>query len=121
MALIPDFVKKSLVKPLRVSNDKGFIDMLTFLDTTFGTPITGLIGNVGEINSEIGTLQSDVGTLQDQVETINENIFVNIPLLGQTISDPPTQVEVQAISDKVDALIGALIALGFVEPVEPEG
>lgn len=32
--------------------------------------------------------------------------------LGQTISDPPTQAEVQAISDKVDELLAAMRAAG---------
>lgn len=34
--------------------------------------------------------------------------------LGQTISDPPTDVEVQAISDKVDELLASLRAAGLM-------
>lgn len=34
--------------------------------------------------------------------------------LGQTISDPPTQAEVQAISDKVDEILAALRAAGLM-------
>jgi hypothetical protein len=35
--------------------------------------------------------------------------------LGQTISDPPTQSEVQAISDKIDALLAALRAADLID------
>jgi hypothetical protein len=35
--------------------------------------------------------------------------------LNQTISNPPTQAEVQALSDKVDALLAALRAKGLME------
>ena len=35
--------------------------------------------------------------------------------LDQTISEPPTQAEVQAISDKVDALLAALRTAGVVD------
>lgn len=35
--------------------------------------------------------------------------------LDQTISDPPTQAEVQAISDKVDALLASLRSAGLLE------
>lgn len=34
--------------------------------------------------------------------------------LNQTITDPPTQAEVQAISDKVDEILAALRASGKV-------
>lgn len=34
--------------------------------------------------------------------------------LNQTISDPPTQAEVQAISDKIDELLAALRAAGLM-------
>jgi hypothetical protein len=34
--------------------------------------------------------------------------------LNQTISDPPTQAEVQAISDKVDALLAKLRTAGVI-------
>ena len=35
--------------------------------------------------------------------------------LDQTITDPPTQTEVQALSDKVDALLGALRTANLLE------
>lgn len=35
--------------------------------------------------------------------------------LNQTISNPPTQAEVQAISDKVDAILAALRTVGKLE------
>jgi len=34
--------------------------------------------------------------------------------LNQTISDPPTDTEVQAISDKVDELLASLRAAGII-------
>ncbi len=36
--------------------------------------------------------------------------------LSQTISNPPTQAEVQAISNKVDQLLAAMRAAGIMEP-----
>jgi len=36
----------------------------------------------------------------------------NVAQLAQAVSNPPTQAEVQAISDKVDELLAALVAAG---------
>lgn len=36
--------------------------------------------------------------------------------LNMTVESPPTQQQVQAIADKVDAILGALRAAGIVAP-----
>ena len=51
---------------------------------------------------------SSTGTVTEGGTTTNNPIQPIISDLNQTISDPPTQAEVQAISDKVDAILDAL-------------
>lgn len=46
------------------------------------------------------------GTMQPSV------VLAAIASLGQVTSNPPTQAEVQAISDKIDELLAALRATG---------
>jgi len=48
------------------------------------------------------------GTVTEGGTTTNNPKQPAIAALAQTISDPPTQVEVQAISDKIDAILAAL-------------
>ena len=54
------------------------------------------------------------GELRDQFQgiadtfTLVRNNFMAVGPLGLTVSDPPTQAEVQSIADKIDELIGAL-------------
>ena len=54
------------------------------------------------------TLIDDLPTsqpMQDLLDTQAAGACQNVPDLGLTISDPPTQAEVQAIADKLDYLI----------------
>lgn len=44
-----------------------------------------------------------------------EGVVGSVEDLDQTIADPPTQAEVQAISDKVDELLAALRSAGILE------
>lgn len=43
--------------------------------------------------------------MQDLLDDQTAGACKNVPDLGLTISDPPTQAEVQAIADKVDFLL----------------
>ncbi len=53
--------------------------------------------------------------LRDQFQAIQNNIdnvrdhLNQVQPLGLTVSDPPTQVQVQAIADKLDELLNYLI------------
>ena len=62
----------------------------------------GADGAPGEVSAEqLDTAIADV--------TANSSSNANgIGLLGLTVSDPPTQAEMQTIADKLDELIGAL-------------
>ena len=62
----------------------------------------GADGAPGEVSAEqLDTAVADV--------TANSSSNANgIDLLGLTVSDPPTQAEMQTIADKLDELIGAL-------------
>jgi len=72
--------------------------------------------------SQISAAQQAAGVREDQKDMVsavlssvvaNHGIAANIPLLDQTISGPSVG-EVQAISDKVDALLAALTAAGLM-------
>lgn len=56
-------------------------------------------------NKDFGTI---AGTVTEGGTTTNNPKQDAISDLNQTISDPPTQAEVQAISDKVDEILNAL-------------
>ena len=49
-----------------------------------------------------------LGTLQLVQDWTQKPRIEAVADLNQTISDPPTQAEVQAISDKIDELLGKL-------------
>ncbi len=48
--------------------------------------------------------------LQDNIDFVREHLNVIQPL-GLTVSNPPTQAEVQAIADKLDELLNSLITV----------
>lgn len=54
-------------------------------------------------------IKNAYGTLADEVNRKAEKPRT-IALLGLTVSNPPTQAEMQAVADKVDALVTALQA-----------
>lgn len=56
-------------------------------------------------NKDFGTTS---GTVTEGGTTTNNPIQPSISSLNQTISNPPTQSEVQSISDKVDTILTAL-------------
>lgn len=62
-------------------------------------------------NKDFGT---GAGTVTEGGTTTNNPQQSDIADLNQTISDPPTQTEVQAISDKVDAMLGALRSANII-------
>lgn len=50
------------------------------------------------------------------IKTLVDRVAANVATLGGSISNPPTQGEVTAIRDKVNALINALVAAGLMAP-----
>lgn len=52
--------------------------------------------------------------LVDAIESASNSQAAAVTPLAITISDPPTDVEVQAVADKVDALIQALKDAGLM-------
>lgn len=71
-----------------------------------------LIGpNGGPLNEAI-----DAGDLATTAIAGIVKMAAAIADLGQTISNPPTQAEVQAITDKIDGLLAALRTAGSLSP-----
>ena len=80
----------------------------------------------GEVNdAQVVALKNlstaDLTEIEEAVASFDElrALASEIPMgaiadLDQTISDPPTQAEVQALSDKVDALLAALRTAGLL-------
>lgn len=66
--------------------------------------------NTTEINlpTKLSVNRVLLGTLQLFVDWTKGKRIEAVPDLTQTISDPPTQAEVQAIQDKVNELLGNL-------------
>jgi hypothetical protein len=62
-------------------------------------------------NSEIvaGELRGQFQAIADSLDDIRGRMISLTPL-GLTVSNPPTQADVQAIADKLDALINTLNA-----------
>lgn len=65
-------------------------------------------------------LPAQGGTPRDTARAVNhllgkqESQQAAITDLGLAVSDPPTQAEVQAVSDKADAILAALRAYGII-------
>lgn len=78
-----------------------FIASMQSLQITFDAN-NNVIGNV--TNDDIDSLQTASHT--HSKSTVND--------LNQTITNPPTQAEVQAISDKIDELLAALRTGGVI-------
>jgi hypothetical protein len=73
------------------------------------TPI--LDPNLPADNSLIvsGELRGQFQAIQNSLDDIRGRLITLTPL-GLTVSDPPTQADVQAIADKLDELINTLSA-----------
>lgn len=68
-----------------------------------------------EIQKKFRGSNYNVDLLIDEVAAaVAAHLSANVAPLSQTISATPTQEEVQAISNKVDALIASLIAAGLM-------
>jgi hypothetical protein len=72
----------------------------------FGIP-KGQIGNDGMQGPQGAPGEVTTMQLNSAINTTSANSN-GVNLLGMTVSDPPTQGEVQAIADKLDELILAL-------------
>ncbi len=63
------------------------------------------------LNDAVNFLSEDINSLSTNVDTAIATTAINpttVNSLGEEVSDPPTQAEVQAIFDKVNELIAAL-------------
>ena len=54
-----------------------------------------------------GELRGQFQAIQNSFDDINARLIAVLPL-GLSVSNPPTQAEVQALADKLDELITAL-------------
>ncbi len=55
-------------------------------------------------------MRNQFQAIQDNVDAVREQLQVVQPL-GLTVSNPPTQAQVQAIANKLDELINTLLAV----------
>jgi hypothetical protein len=76
-------------------------------------PANGSLITAAELRAQLAALHADIQTratsadLAGQIGGTSANSN-GVATLGMSVSDPPTQGEVQAIADKVDELINAL-------------
>jgi hypothetical protein len=56
-----------------------------------------------------GEMRGQFQAIQNSFDDTRARLIATLPL-GLTVSNPPTQAEVQAIADKLDELIAALSA-----------
>ena len=54
-----------------------------------------------------GELRGQFQAIQDRFDGLDSKLFAVAPL-GLTVSNPPTQAQVQALADKLDELIAML-------------
>ena len=62
-----------------------------------------------------GAEQTGEVWVTELIRIVNKKQTSAIADLNQTISNPPTQAEVQAISDKIDELLAAMRTAGLME------
>jgi len=53
-------------------------------------------------------LRNQFQGIQDNIDAVREHLIVVQPL-GMTVSNPPTQAQVQALADKLDERINSLL------------
>jgi gas vesicle protein len=61
-----------------------------------------------------GNWTSDPADIAEALDEVGGRISATVSQLNQTVSSPPTQSEVQAISDTVDSLISELQNAGLM-------
>jgi hypothetical protein len=68
--------------------------------------------NVPATNAPIvsAELRNQFQAIQNNVDAVREQLQIVQPL-GLTVSNPPTQAQVQAIANKLDELINTLLAV----------
>ena len=70
-------------------------------------PVDGSVIDAGELRSQFGALEGEIVTLGQELH-LQEQRGLGIDLLSVTVSDPPSQAEVQAVVDKLNELITSL-------------
>ena len=63
-----------------------------------------------QLRAQFQGLQDNIQGVQNNVDAVREKLIVLEPL-GQTVSNPPTQAQMQAIANKLDEVINALISV----------
>jgi hypothetical protein len=68
--------------------------------------------NVPSTNAPIvsAELRNQFQAIQNNIDAVREQLQIVQPL-GLTVSNPPTQAQVQAIANKLDELINTLLAV----------
>ena len=91
-----------------------------FIDTSLGTngaTIGGvIIGGVGRVEALSPADARDVLELGTMATA---DAAANVAELGLAVSNPPTQAQVQGLSDKLDELLGALVTSGAMAAAPP--
>ena len=70
-------------------------------------PADGSLIEAGELRSQFGTLQDEIEMLGQRMDVQDHRGF-GIDALSVTITEPPTQEQVQAVVDKLNELIASL-------------
>ena len=89
-----------------VSGSNELVDV-NYVETNYEPKITKNTA----FNKDFGIIP---GTVTEGGTTTNNPTQGALPDLNQTISNPPTQAEVQAISNKVDSILNALRASNII-------
>jgi hypothetical protein len=73
-------------------------------------PVNNLLVSSSELRNQLNGLKSSVDNVEVELNNAIGGTAVNtaVNLLGQSISNPPTQAQVQAIQNKLNELINAI-------------
>ena len=73
-------------------------------------PADNSLASAGEMRNQLNSLKAILDTCPDDagVEAITAGQCLGVNYLGLTVSDPPTQAEVQSIADKLDEILTSL-------------
>lgn len=105
----PSLIPPVVVPPTgAISTIDGMVGPNLTINTA--APVNGLAVTKTSLANIITLGLSGVGTMAQR------NAIAAIADLNQTISNPPTQAEVQAISDKIDELFAAMRTANHLTP-----
>ena len=70
-------------------------------------PVDGSVIDAGELRTQFGVLEAEIQMLDLRMEVQEQRGF-GIDPLSVTITEPPTQEQVQAVVDKLNELIASM-------------